>query len=97
MVLAITIIVMIILAGYTIISIKNSDMIGKTDNNVNETNLLQVKDIANAAWAEAYGKGKMTQAELETAVYDALEKNMIEIDDYNIVVTEDDVTITIKE
>ena len=81
-VLVITIIVMIILAGVIILSLNNSGIIDKAQNAVDKTNLNEVKNLAQLAWAEAYLNTGRTQEELETAVMNALEANKITEEHY---------------
>ncbi|MBQ8044394.1 MAG: leucine-rich repeat protein, partial [Clostridia bacterium] len=76
-VLIITIIVMIILAGSIILTLNNSGIIQKASEAVETANLNEVKNIAQLAWGEAYANGARKQPELETAVMDALKKNNI--------------------
>ena len=96
LVLSITVIVIAIISGATILHISDSDALRKSVKAVNETNLIQAQDVANSAWAVAYGQGKLNVSELESAVYAALQKSNFDLDDYDIVVTLEGVTITIK-
>ena len=73
---------MIILAGVIILSLNNSGIIDKAQNAVDKTNLNEVKNLAQLAWAEAYLNTGRTQEELETAVMDALEANKITEEHY---------------
>ncbi len=50
-VLVITIIVMIILAGTIILSLNNSGIIEKAQSAVDETNLKEVQTLASLKWA----------------------------------------------
>ena len=78
-VLVITIIVMVILAGVIILTLDNSGIINKAQDAVDQANLNEVKNVAQLAWAEAFLDGKTTQEELEQAVMDALaEQNITE-------------------
>ena len=78
-VLVITIIVMVILAGVIILTLDNSGIINKAQDAVDQANLSEVKNVAQLAWAEAFLDGKTTQEELEQAVMDALaEQNITE-------------------
>ena len=63
-VLVITIIVMIILAGAIVIALNNSGIIGRASEAVEKTNLAAVKELAQMAWSEAYADGVRTQNEL---------------------------------
>ena len=76
-VLVITIIVMIILAGTIIISLNNSGIFEKASEAIEIANLNEVKNIAEMAWGDAYANGARKQLELEKAVMDALKKNNI--------------------
>jgi len=97
-VLVITIIIMIILAGAIIIILSNSGIIGKANEVVEETNLRQVQEIARLAWSEAY-IDKLTDNSviLKDRVFEALDKNNIDTDKYDIIVTEQGVTVTKKD
>ncbi len=96
-VLVITIIVMIILAAAVIITLTNTGIIGRTNEAVDKTNLQQVKQLASMAWADAYMDGTRKQADLEEAVLDALDKNKIDIDRFDIIVTDKGVDVQYKE
>ncbi|MBQ8043897.1 MAG: leucine-rich repeat domain-containing protein, partial [Clostridia bacterium] len=76
-VLIITIIVMIILAGSIILTLNNSGIIQKASEAVETANLKEVKNIAEMAWGDAYANGARKQSELEKAVMDALKANNI--------------------
>ncbi len=92
-VLVITIIVMIVLAGAIVLTISNSGIMDKATNAVTQTNYNTVKELANMAWAEAYADGARTQNDLEEAVYEVLESNKIDKDKYGVYVTTSGVTI----
>ena len=81
-VLVITIIVMIILAGTIILSLDNNGIIGKAQEAVNKTNLAEVQNLAQLAWAEAYLNNARTDEELKSAVDAALEAQEITAADY---------------
>ena len=81
-VLVITIIVMIILAGTIILSLDNNGIIGKAQEAVDKTNLAEVQNLAQLAWAEAYLNNARTDEELREAVEDALEAQEITEADY---------------
>ena len=53
-VLVLTIVIMIILAGVIVISLNNSGIIDRAKNAVSETNLKNMQELANVAWGEAY-------------------------------------------
>ena len=93
-VLVITIIVMIILAGTVILALSQNGIIGKANEAVDTTNLKQVEQAAMLAWADAYAGGKRTEAELKAAVTDALKD--LNTSKYNITVTDKGVTVTAK-
>ena len=81
-VLVITVIVMVILAGVIILTLDNSGIINKAQDAVDQANLNEVKNVAQLAWAEAFLDGKTTKGELEQAVIDALAKQNITADYY---------------
>ena len=102
-VLVITIIVMIILAGAVIISLGNAGIIGKAQEAVDANNLKQVQQLAALAWSEAYidiMEEELTEAEklakLTTAVDEALEENDVNADLYDIEVTTSGVSVKKK-
>ena len=86
-VLVITIIVMIVLAGAIVLTLNNSGIIDKAQNAVDKTNEAQVKQIAQLGWAEAYAAGARTEVELQAGVDAILEKNNIDTSMYGIKVT----------
>ena len=93
-VLVITIIVMVILAGAIILTLNNSGIIGRASEAVEETNLATVKEVASLAWAEAYADGVRTVEDLadgtkgfETRIKEAFEKNNIDADKYQLNIT----------
>ncbi len=81
-VLVITIIVMIVLAGAIILTLDNSGIIEKANGAVEQTNLATVKEVVQMAWAEAYASGERTEAGLQAAVENALTQNKITEDMY---------------
>ncbi len=95
-VLVITIIVMIILAGTIILSINNSGIIEKAQNAVDETNLQEVQTLASLKWAEAFVDGNITQEQLEEEVLKRLNEENLDLTPYEITVTEDGVTVALK-
>ena len=95
-VLVITIIVMIILAGAIILTLNNSGIINKASEAVEKTNLATVKELAQTKWAEAYLKTDRTQEALEEYVLEELKKAGIDLDEYNIEVTTNGVTVSKK-
>ena len=99
-VLVITIIVMIILAGAVILSLNNSGIISKAQEAVNQTNLKQLQEMASVAWASAYTDPEVdnsSAAALETAVITYLTNagyTAEDLDNYTITVTTSGVTVT---
>ena len=102
-VLVITIIVMIILAGAIILTLNNSGIIGRASSAVEETNLATAKDVASLAWAEAYTAGVRTVEDangekgFETRIKEALEKNNLDPNKYVLNVTTSGVTVALAE
>ena len=86
-VLVITIIVMIILAGAIVLTLNNSGIIDKATSAVEDSNLATVKQLASLGWAEAYADGARTKEALEEGVYEILEANNVDTEAYVIVVT----------
>jgi len=95
-VLVITIIVMIVLAGAIILSLNNSGVIGKANQAVKNTDEATLKELVQMAWAEAYASG-IRHVEgnggLREKVEQALTSNGLTINDYGVVVTTKGVTI----
>ena len=81
-VLVITIIIMIILAGAVVITLSNSGIIGKANVAVNKTNKNEVEQLATLAWADAYLEGKRHQSDLKEEVNRVLESQGITEEDY---------------
>ena len=92
-VLVITIIVMIILATAVIITLNNVGIINKANDAVDKTNLKQVEQLANLAWADAYMNGARDKDELEDYVLDSLKDNKVNVDNYEIIVDQNGVTV----
>ena len=92
-VLVITIIIMIILAGSIIITLNNSGIIEKASDAVDKTNQATVKELAQVGWAEAYAKYGENLEKLEEGVKNILTQNNLDPDDYAIVVTTSGVEI----
>ncbi len=92
-VLVITIIVMIILAGAIVLTLSNSGIIRKAQHAVDITNEENVNAYAQTVWAEAYLNTNRTQEKLEKYVLDALEKAKVNIDEYAIKVTTKGVSV----
>ncbi|MBQ8043167.1 MAG: hypothetical protein IJ272_03325, partial [Clostridia bacterium] len=95
-VLVITIIVMIILAGVIILTLNNSGIIDQAQNAVDKTNLKEVQTLASLKWAEAYMDGNTTQSELETEVLKRLNEEKIDLTPYEITVTDEGVKVALK-
>jgi len=91
-VLVITIIVMIVLAGAIILSLNNSGIIGKANEAVKSTDEATLKELAQLGWAEAYADGARTAEELKVGVEKALEDNNLKPEDYLLNVTTKGVT-----
>ena len=96
-VLVITVIVMVVLAGAIILTLNNSGIIQKASDAVDKTNEATIKEVAQLGWAEAYAEHGANQAKLEEGVKNALEKNNINVDEYAINVTTSGVTIKAKK
>ena len=96
-VLVITIIVMIILAATIILAINNNNVVHKAKDAVNDTNLKQIQELAQMAWADAYIDGKKDVDELKDAVDQALENAQVDVSKYEITVTTSGVSVKIKE
>ena len=73
-VLVITIIIMIILAGAIIVTLTNQGIIEKAEKVVDDSDMSEVKSLAELKWSYAYIAGKKTKAELEQAVIEEMEK-----------------------
>ncbi len=97
-VLIITIIVMLILAGTVIISLSNNGIIDKAKDGVDKTNEKEVQELASMAWAEAYANNmglpkEELQVKLQEGVEKALSDNNLDKEDYGMQVTTTGVTI----
>lgn len=86
-VLVITIVVMIIIAGVVIASLSESKIVDKSTNAVQAANLKNALDIAKKEWAKAYASGVRTKEGLESAVMEGLEKADSDLIKYKITVT----------
>ena len=95
-VLVITIIVMIILAGSIIITLSNSGIIQKSNEAVEQTNLATVKELTQTAWASAYAGGDRELAKLQAAVDKALADNKVDKTKYVVEVTTKGVDVVLK-
>ncbi|MBR5227239.1 MAG: hypothetical protein IKV94_01190 [Clostridia bacterium] len=93
-VLTITIIVLSILSTVIILLLNESNVISKSKEAVKTANLNQIKNLATVLWSEAYMSGTRTQAELERAVLEGLNKQKnIDLGGYVIKVTKEGVTV----
>jgi len=102
-VLVITIIVMIVLAGAIILSLNNSGIIQKANEAVKSTDEATIKELSQMAWAEAYASGVRNVEDtyvngekvegFQTRVKASLEANGIDTDEYSIKVTTTGVSI----
>ena len=85
-VLVITIIVMTIITGVTILSIGNVNLLGEVKLIGEKINIKEVETIAMNAWKKAYEEGKTGLEELQEAVDIALIENNV-YDKYKATVT----------
>ncbi|MBQ8043141.1 MAG: hypothetical protein IJ272_03195 [Clostridia bacterium] len=95
-VLVITIIVMIILAGVIVLTLNNSGIIEQAQGAVDKTNLNEVQTLASLKWAEAYMDGNTTQNALQTEVLKRLNEEKIDLTPYEITVTDEGVKVALK-
>ena len=95
-VLVITIIVMIVLAGAIILSLNNAGIIQKANQAVKDTDEATVKELAQMAWAEAYASGRRDVKELQAWVDEALVKNGVDTNEYVVTATLQGVNIALK-
>ena len=86
-VLVITIIIMIILAGAIVLTLNNTSMIDKAEYAVDANNEASVKTFAEMLWSEAYLNTDRTQEKLEKYVYDRLIAENLDLSEYGIAVT----------
>lgn len=102
-VLVITIIVMIVLAGTIILSLNNAGIIENSNEAVKSTNEATVKELAQMVWAEAYVDGIRTVEDegnkkgLKTIVIDSLKANKIDVTKYFLNVTTKGVTVKLLD
>ena len=93
-VLVITIIVMIILAGAIILSLNNAGIINKANEAVSASNEATVRQLAELKWAEAYLNEEIeTDSEYYDYIVGELEKEGLDISPYYIQVTNKGVTV----
>ena len=93
-VLVITIIVMIILASTTILTLSNSGIINRANEAVEKTDLVQVKNLAALKWSEAYLRN---EKDIGKYVLEGLQNEKINTDKYDITVTLNGVEVELKE
>lgn len=101
-VLIITIIVMIVLAGAIILSLSNNGIINKASDAVQKADNATLQEIATLGWTDAYAnaieKGvsqneQLLLEELENGVKAALTKNNLNPQDYGYIITKSGVKI----
>ncbi len=95
-VLVITIIVMIILAGAIVLTLNNIGIIQKASDAVEQTNLATVKELTQMAWATAYASGDTVLDELQSAVDKALTDNKVDTTKYAVEVSLSGVNVVLK-
>ncbi len=93
-VLVITIIVMIILAASVVLTLSNTGIINRATEATESTNLKNVQQLATLIWSEAYlDKTPDLNADY---IKDKLEDEGINTDNYEIIVGNGGVTVTLK-
>ena len=96
-VLVITIIVMMIIAGTIILSLDDTDIFGKAKQAVKEYDLKQVQNLASLAWAEAFLDDTITTDEqYDTYVETKLTESKVDLTKYNVDATAAGVSVTAK-
>ncbi|MBQ8044408.1 MAG: hypothetical protein IJ272_09760 [Clostridia bacterium] len=93
-VLVITIIVMIILAGTIILSLDDTGIIKKAQKAVDVTNEKEVQQLASLLWAEAYIEYGADAGKIEEYVLNGLTENNVSTTEYGVVVTAKGVTVS---
>jgi len=96
-VLVITIIVMVVLAGAIIVTLTNNGIIGRAKDARDKTSLNEVKEAANLLWSEAFLNNIRDQEGLEDAVINGLTAQKVDTTKYTITVTTNGVTVELKE
>jgi len=96
-VLVITIIVMIVLAGAIVVTLANNGIIERAKEARDKANLNEVKEAANLLWSEAYINNIRDQEGLEDAVINGLTAQKVDTTKYTITVTTSGVTVELKE
>ena len=93
-VLIITIIVMIILAGTIILSLDDAGIIKRAQKAVSLTNEKEVQQLATVLWAEAYIKHGADATKIREYILDRLGKNGINIEEYGVIVSTSSVFVS---
>ena len=101
--LIISVIVLIIITGVTIMGLKNTGIIEKTEMAVEDMNLKNLEQLANIAYANIYldnlsqgVRREITGEEVRTRMQkDGTEQEVL--DKYDIIVQDGDIFISIKE
>lgn len=97
-VLVITVIIMIILAGAVFITLTNARIIGQSENAVKEYNIDEVQTLASLKWSEAYMNmtGKKDPEVIKNAVMVALTQEGVDLNKYGVIIKEDGVKAYVK-
>ena len=100
-VLVLTIVIMIILAGVIVINLNNSGIIDRAKNAVSETNLKNMQELANVAWGEAYLsiEGEKTAENLKSTMLEKLKGKGVsdeELAKYTFTVTTGGVKVAVN-
>ena len=100
-VLVLTIVIMIILAGVIVINLNNSGIIDRAKNAVSETNLKNMQELANVAWGEAYLsiEGEKTSKNLKSTMLEKLKGKGVseeELAKYTFTVTTGGVEVAVN-
>jgi len=95
-VLVITIIVMLVLAGAIIVTLINNGIIGRAQEAKDKASLNEVKVAANLLWSEAFLNNIRDQEGLEDAVINGLTAQKVDTTKYIITVTTSGVTVELK-
>ncbi|MBQ8042782.1 MAG: hypothetical protein IJ272_01360 [Clostridia bacterium] len=100
--LVITVIVMIIVASVTIMSLNNTGIIEKAESAVEDMNLKNIQQLANMAYANIYFDN-LTQGIRQTITAEEICERMLkdgtkqeELDKYEITVENGDVFVSLK-
>lgn len=96
-ILVITLMIMLILTSTIIIELADMYIMGKTNSNVVEINLKQVKSLANIAWTEAFVSDNIrTGEQYEEHIKKELTDSGIDVNEYEIMADSSGVIITLK-